>query len=347
MKDLMAGMDLHSNNIVTGLVDAKGARIAQRKLACDLKEVVMFLEPYRERLNTIAVESTYNWYWLVDGLMEEGFKVVLANPAKIQIYSGIKHSDDRSDAFWLAEMLRLGILPTGYIYDPAVRPVRDLLRRRIGLVQHRTGLLLSFKSLHTRTHGHPISSSDFNALDAAGIAKLYTHEANQLIALAQKGHIEQFTETIAGIEKFVLKMAKETPYYTRLTTLPGVGKILGMTLTYEVGDIARFERPENFASYCRMVAAKRLSNEKSKGANNPKCGNPYLSWVFVEAANFARRFDPTCRRWFDRKAAKVGTVVATKALGCKLSKGAWHIMAEGTDYDEGRMFPETNPKTMD
>jgi transposase len=113
-----------------------------------------------------------------------------------------------------------------------------------------------------------------------------------------------------------------------------------MTITMEVGDIARFPSDGDFASYCRAVDAKRLSNGKQKGANNQKCGNKYLSWAFVEAANFAKRGDLNCRRWYDRKQAKTSNVVAIKALACKLAKAAWHIMAHKTDYDEKRMFPQ-------
>lgn len=344
MKEYMVGLDLHSNNMMIGIVDREGKRIAQKKVDCDLEGVVKFLEPFQDRLDTIAVESTFNWYWLVDGLRERGFNVVLANPAKIETYSGLKHSDDKSDALFLAELLRLGILPTGYIYDPKLRPVRDLLRRRMSMVQHRTSLLLSFKSLYTRTTGKKMSSSQFNELDVAGIRRLYADQGNQLAALAQKGHLEQFTETIKLMEKAVLKAARGMPFYENLLTLPGVGKILGMTIAMEVGEVGRFAGPEHFASYCRTVDAKRLSNGKGKGENNAKCGNKYLSWALVEASNFARRYDEHCRRWFDRKAAKVGSVVATKALACKLAKGAWYIMAKGTVYDAARMFPEAAQK---
>jgi transposase len=118
-----------------------------------------------------------------------------------------------------------------------------------------------------------------------------------------------------------------------------------MTITLEVGDIQRFAGPGNFASYCRTVAAERISNHKSKGANNAKCGNKYLAWAFVEAANFARRFDEPCRKWFDRKAARTSQVIATKALACKLAKAAWYLMAEGTAYDSRRMLgqPPSQP----
>jgi transposase len=138
----------------------------------------------------------------------------------------------------------------------------------------------------------------------------------------------------------VLQSARELPYYEKLHTLPGVGKILGMTITMEVGEIQRFKTAGDFANYCRAVDSKRTSNEKSKGRNNRKCGNKYLAWAFVEAANFAKRYDERCRRWFDRKAARTNTVIATKALACKLAKTAWHLMAENTDYDQKRIFPQ-------
>jgi transposase len=144
--------------------------------------------------------------------------------------------------------------------------------------------------------------------------------------------------SIERIELAVLQSARELPYYRRLNRLPGVGRILGLTITMEVGDIGRFKTAGDFASYCRAVASKRTSNQKNKGENNRKCGNRYMGWAFVEAANFARRFDEPCRRWFDRKAAETCPVLATKALACKLAKAAWHVMAQDVDYDERRVF---------
>ena len=338
MKKVMAGMDLHSNNVVIGIVDTDGKRLASRKMPCELKEVVKFLAPYKKRLERVAVESTYNWYWLVDGLQALKYPVVLANPAGMEQYSGIKHADDTNDAFFLAELLRLNILPTGHIYDAQLRPVRDLLRRRLGLVHQRTSLMLSFKSLYTRTTGQEMALSRLKGLEVKEAQKLYEHPANQLIAGMQIKHIEQLTESIEKIEKAVMGCARELPYYAKLETLPGVGRILAMTITMEVGEIKRFADPGRFASYCRTVEAQRTSNSKKKGENNSKCGNKYLAWAWVEAANFARRYDEQCRKWFDRKAAKTSKVIATKALACKLAKAAWYLMAEGTDYDPRRMF---------
>lgn len=337
---LFAGIDLHSNNLMIGIVDQDGQRLKHQKLDCDLQQVIRFLKPFKSRFKSLAVESTYNWYWLVDGLRTLAYPVVLANPAQIEQYSGLKHADDKSDAYFLAELQRLGILPTGHIYDPQLRPVRDLLRRRLSLVHQRTALMLSFKSLYTRTTGQTMSLSRLKGMELAEAKTLYEHPANGLIATVQKEHMEQLDQSIERIEKAVLKSARELPCYQRLGTLPGIGRILGMTITMEVGEIRRFKAQGNLASYCRTVDSKRMSNGKKKGDNNGKCGNKYLAWAFVEAANFARRYDAPCRKWFDRKAAKTSTVIATKALACKLAKAAWHVMAHDTDYDPKRMFPE-------
>lgn len=343
---LIAGLDLHSNNVMIGLINQDGQRIARRKVNCNLEEVTDFLNPYRAQLQTMAVESTFNWYWLVDGLRGQGYPIDLANPAKIVQYDGLKHVDDKDDAFHLAELQRLNILPKAHIYDAQLRPVRDLLRRRMSLVRQRTALLLSFKSLYARTHGEALDLADAKNLEPPEASQLYTHPANQLIAEIQAQHMQALSESIQRLEKAVLGCAKEIPLYQRLLTIPGIGRILGMTITMEVGDITRFKTDGDFASYCRMVKASHFSNGKCKAQNNEKCGNKYLSWAFIEAANFSRRHDENCRRWHDRKAAKTNKIIATKALGCKLAKAAWFVMAQDCVYNEKQMFPHLATKPM-
>ena len=337
---VIAGIDLHGNNLVIGVINQDGKRLTHRKLDCELEQVEEFLRPLKPQLQSMAVESTFNWYWLVDGLRAHDYPIDLANPAQIEQYSGLKHADDKHDAFHLAELQRLNILPKGYIYDAELRPVRDLLRRRTNLVHQRTALMLSFKSLYNRTTGQVLPLGRLKQMSPKEAPGLYQHPANQLIAQIQLEHIEGLDRSIARIEKAVLGCAREIPLYQKLLSLAGVGKILGMTITMEVGDIGRFPTDGDFASYCRAVDSRRLSNGKQKGENNQKCGNKYLAWAFVEAANFAKRYDDNCRRWYDRKKAKTSTVIATKALACKLAKAAWHIMAKQTDYDASRMFPE-------
>jgi transposase len=334
-----AGIDLHGNNLLIGIVDQNGVRLKRQKLGCDLRQATDFLAPFKTNLRSLAVESTFNWYWLVDGLRAAGFPTLLANPAAIEQYKGLKHADDESDAFFLAELQRLGILPTGYIYDAALRPVRDLLRRRITLVQQRTSLLLSFKSLYARTTGQRLDLNHLKKMDLPEATGLYEHPANQLIASIHHRHIAELSRSIKEIEAEVLKSALCASLYKRLQTLPGIGVVLGLTIAMEVGTVERFKTAGDFASYCRTVDSTALSNGRKKGEQNRKCGNKYLAWAFVEAANLAKRYDVSCRRWFDRKASKTNNILATKALACKLAKTAWHVMNTGEPYDPRRMFP--------
>jgi transposase len=220
-EQVFAGIDLHSNNVMIGIVDEKGRRLKHQKLGCDLNQIVSFLEPWKPQLKSVAVESTYNWYWLVDGLRALSYPTKLADPAQIEQYSGIKHAGDKNDAFFLAEPQRLNILPTGYIYDPVLRPVRDLLRRRLGLVRQRSALLRSFKSLYARTTGEALSLGELKAMEPNETKRLYQHPANRLIALLQKEHIDKLEGSIELIEKSVLAQARKLPSYQKLKARPG------------------------------------------------------------------------------------------------------------------------------
>jgi transposase len=335
---IMVGIDLHSNNALCGLMDESGRRLVHKKLPCDLTAILQLLEPYKASIATVAVESTFNWYWLVDGLQDHGYHVVLANPARMQPYSGMKYTDDVSDAYFLAELLRLNLLPTGHIHDRKTRPVRDLLRRRLLLVRQRTMLILSFKSLNERTLGQRVSLARVKSMKVEEAQARFTAPADQLLSGTEIELMGHLTAAITKLEQHLLGVAGKWPAYQRLQELPGIGKILGLTIALETGDAKRFADAGNFASYCRCVKSLRTSNGKKKGENNRKCGNKYLAWAFVEAAHFACRFDDPCRRFYDRKKQQTNPVIATKSLACKLAKAAWHVMKEDVPYDATRVF---------
>ncbi len=335
---IMVGIDLHSNNALCGLMDETGRRLIHKKLPCDLTTILQLLAPYKNRIATIALESTFNWYWLVDGLQDHGYPVMLANPAAMQPYSGMKHTDDVSDAYFLAELLRLNLLPTGHLCDRQTRPVRDLLRRRQLLVHQRTTLILSFKSLNERTLGQRVPLARVKGMNPDEAQARFTAPADQLLGRQQITLIGHLTDAITQMEQHILEVAGKWASYQRLQQLPGIAKILGLTIALETGDAKRFADAGHFASYCRCVKSLRQSNGKKKGENNRKCGNRYLAWAFVEAAHFACRHDEQCRRFYDRKKQQTNPVIATKALACKLAKAAWHVMAEDVPYDATRVF---------
>ncbi len=333
-----AGIDLHSSNNYLGIIDENDQRLYGKRLPNELQTVISAVKPYKDNLQSVVVESTYNWYWLVDGLQQQGLPVVLANPSAIRQYEGLKHTDDRHDSFWLAHMARLGILPQGYIYPKAQRPVRDLLRRRVLFVKHRTSHLLSLQSMIERHLAKRISSNKLKGLQPEDVQQWFDSDYEVFTAQSHITVMQQFKEQIALIEKKVLAQAKLNPKFKILQTISGIGKILALTISLEVGDIGRFPRAGNYSSYSRCVKSSRISNSKKKGENNRKNGNRYLAWAYVEAANFARRYCPLAQRFYQRKCARTNSIVATKALSNKLAKASYYMMRDQVPYDAKRLF---------
>jgi len=336
---LHCAVDLHGNNGYYGIVDETGKRVFKQRIVNSLPSVLTALEPYREQLKAgVVVESTYNWYWLVDGLQANGYGAKLANPAAMQQYNGLKNTDDETDAFFIAELSRLGILPEGHIYPKEDRPVRDLLRRRLLLVRHRTAHILSFQNLIARERGEQISSNRIQKLWPNEVAQFFDDERLVLMGQTNIEMIRFLTKQIRRIEKVVLDAVKLRPEYEKLLTVPGIGKILALTIMLETGDINRFKKVGNYSSFCRCVKSSRTSNDKKKGENNRKSGNRYLNWAYIEAANFIRRYCPEAKSWHQRKAAHSKQVVATKALASKICKACYFIMRDQEDFDVSKIF---------
>jgi transposase len=336
---LYAGCDLHAKRNYWAVVEEEGRRVVQKKLVNDLELVLGFLEPYRGKLAGVVVESTFNWYWLVDGLMKEGYRVHLANPSAIQRYEGLKHLDDEHDAFWLAELLRLGILPEGYIYPRQERPIRDLLRKRGHLVRLRTSLLLSLKNIVSRNCGQRMRGGDLKYRGEDRVAPWL--EGNEDLALAgrvSKEAIDSLSRQIEEVEGVILGKLELRESYRNLLSLPGVGKILALTIMLETGSIDRFAKVGNYVSYCRKVSSQWLSDGKAKGKGNRKNGNRYLAWAFSEAAELARRFYEEPRAYYQRKMAKTNALVAHNALAHKLARAAYYVMRDQVPFESERLF---------
>lgn len=333
-----AGVDLHSNNSYLGIIDKKEKKVLKKKMPNDLEEILRELKPYRKDLEGVVVESTFNWYWLVDGLMDNGYRVHLANPSAIKQYEGLKHSDDAQDAFHLAHLLKLGILPEGYIYPKEERPVRDLLRKRLQLVQQKTSHILSFKNLVSRNLGFQMPSNDIKNVSEEDVKDMFKEEHLVLAGQANITTMHFLKERITEIEKAVLRQAKLREEYRKLLTVSGIGKILAVTIMLETGEITRFPEVGNYVSYCRCVGSTRISNGKSKGEGNRKNGNKYLSWAYVEAANFAVRGYPYVRSYYQKKAAKTNNIVAIKAVSHKLARASYYVIKNQEVFDPKKAF---------
>jgi transposase len=335
---LYGGIDLHANNSVIVLLNEQDEVIYRKRLPNALSTILEQLAPYRMEIKALVVESTYNWYWLVDGLMEADYRMHLANPAAIQQYSGLKYSDDHSDARWLAHLLRLAVLPEGYIYPKAERAVRDLLRKRAHLVRQHTANVLSVQNILARNTGARFSGKRMHELTKQELQSLLTEEPQVLAVTSSLAVLDCLKHQIKTLEKTVHKCLHHTPAYEQLLTVDGLGTILAQTLTLETGAISRFPTVGNYASYCRWVDSNKISNGKRKGTGNVKNGNPYLAWAYMEAAQFALRFQPAAQRFYQRKLAKSrnNTVLARKAVAPKLSRACYYMMRDLVPFEAAK-----------
>lgn len=332
-------IDLHSNRSVVGIVDANGERVWKRKFANDLGQIKAGLSRFAGELQGVVVESTFNWYWLVDGLQEAGYQVHLANTTAAQQYSGLKHVDDDIDAFWLADQLRLGVLKEGYVYPRQQRAVRDLLRKRGHLVQQRTRNILSIQNLSSRNLGIRLSANQAKQLTVEGVQETYADEQDLALAVTSTMEIVQALDVqIKMIEKQVKGKVKLSQPYQLLQTVNGIGEILAMTIMLEAGDMSRFPTVGNFSSYCRCVESRWLSNDKKKGSGNVKNGNRYLAWAFIEAANFAIQHDPVIGSYYQRKAGRSMPIVARKAIAHKLARACYYVLRDQVPFEVNRCF---------
>lgn len=333
------GLDLHSDNVVGVMIDDSERWVLKRKFKLRLSQILSALEPYKETIQYIGIEATNNWYWIVDGLREAGYRVRLAHPPAIEGNSGKKRTDDYKDAFNLAHLLRVNNFTDAYIYPKEHRPLRDLLRKRSFLVKTKTQYMLNFSNLVNRNLGISIGSNQVKKLSDQDLEEMLENEYLVLSGKTNISVMSHLKKEIRKLEKAILKVGRLKPEFKRLLTIPGIGEVIALTICLELGTLSRFKNVGNYVSYCRCVDSERRSNDKKKGENNRKSGNAYLCWAYVEAANFAKRWCPYAKAYYKHKLKESGkTVLATKALASKLARASYYMLRNDVDYNPEKAF---------
>jgi len=329
-----AGIDLHKDNSFVVIANQEGDRIFQKRLPNDLRLIVGCLQECGP-IQSVAVESTYNHYWLTDGLMDAGYQVLLANPSGMKPYSGLKHRDDRSDAGFLADLQRLDILPTGHLYDRKLRGLRDLLRQRSRWVRAKTSIVQSLQGRVSRCVGLNLSTSELLRSSLPDLKDEY----QDLAAHSQVQMIQCLQEQIRLLETRVEGQLQEDPVYRHLTAIAGIGLVLASTICLESGDLSRFRRLGRYASYARVVKAESVSNNKRKGKGNRRSGNAYLGWAYHEAAYCMHRCQPRVQEYRRRQLAKGKKPrVVWSTMAHKICSGFYYVMRDGVEFSPARLF---------
>jgi transposase len=335
------GIDLSARNSQVCVIDEDQNVLVQEKVRNELPNIISLIEPFKKDLQ-IVVESTFNWYWLIDGLQERGFTVCLAHTLGLYMITGSKIKTDRRDAFALAKLLKAGVIHKAYIYPKETRPVRDLLRRRSKLVALRAEEYGSLRRLLLR---HGILDHSRNSIKNTleeDIRAWFNHPLIQMHAGQEISRIHLYTEQIRQLEKLIVDTVQDRPEYHRLLTIPGVWKILAITIFYEIGEINRFRDARHFSSYCRLFPGIAQSGNSSRRGRGSKQGNPHLKWAFSQAATYAVRYYPNIRRYFDRHLkrhhGKAKKLIAYNIIAHKLAQAVYHVLHDAMEYQDEMLF---------
>jgi transposase len=338
---MYCGIDLHATSMQICVIDGDLNRLLERNIRNDLATVLALLKPFRKGLS-ILVESTFNWYWLVDGLQEAGYEVHLAHTLGLFRITKAKVKTDRRDAYRLAKILHDGEAPLAYIYPKETRPIRDLVRQRTRLVTERGH---AYASLRLRLYKHGLAHHSRNAAKSwtmEDMDALLKDPSARFLASQELARIALLCDQVAALEALILKAIAGQDGYVGLKKMPGFGEVLSAVVFYETGDVARFPSARQYSSYCRLVPGTADSGGHSKRGRGSKQGNPHLKAAFTQAAQCAIRHYPNLRAFYDRQASRHpgrgSKLIATDILGHRLAQAAYHILKEGTDYDDSKLF---------
>jgi transposase len=335
------GIDLGARESQICVIDKRVKKVLELKTRNNLEHIKQLLAPYKKNLE-IVVESTFNWYWLVDGLQAAGCKVVLAHTLGLHLITAAKVKTDRRDAFALAKLLLAGVIPAAYIYPAETRPVRDLLRRRGRLVQVRAGEYGSLRRLLLREGILSQRQQEIKTAEESDLEQWFEHPLVRLHASQELSRIQLYSQQIAALEASSLAEAKTEWGFAALQQLPGIGPILALTILYETGELSRFASEKDYSSYSRVVPGVAQSGPVTRRGRGSKQGNHYLKWAFSQAAVHAVRSYPKVRRYYERqlrrRRGRARQMVVYNMIAHKLAQGAYHVLKERTAYREELLF---------
>jgi len=328
------GIDLHARSMYVCILSQDGEILLHRNMKTSPEMFLKAIAPYREDL-VVAVECIFTWYWLADLCAREAIPFVLGHALYMKAIHGGKAKNDKIDAQKIAVLLRGGMLPQAYVYPADMRASRDLLRRRIHLVRKRAELLTHVQQTNRQYNLPEIGKDIAYKTNRPGVAERFADPAVQKSVEVDLALIDYYDQLLRDLELAIVQTAKQHDANTLylLQTVPGIGKILSLVLLYEIHDIARFPRVQDFVSYCRLVKCAKESAGKRYGSSGTKIGNAYLKWAFSEAAVLFLRNNPRGQKYLARLENKHGKGKALTILAHKLARAIYYMLQRRAAFD--------------
>jgi transposase len=328
------GIDLHARTMYLCILNQEGEVLLHRNMKAAPEPFLKAIAPYREDM-VVCVECMFTWYWLADLCAQEGIPFVLGHALYMKAIHGGKAKNDKIDAHKIAVLLRGGMIPRAYVYPAEMRATRDLLRRRMYLTRKRAELLTHVQQTNCQYNLPDIGKKIAYKANRVGVAERFPDPAVQKSIEVDLALIDYYDQLLRALELAIVTTAKQHDANTLylLQTVSGIGKILSLVLLYEIHDITRFPRVQDFVSYCRLVKCAKESAGKRYGTSGTKIGNAYLKWAFSEAAVLFLRNNPAGQKSLARLERKHGKGKALTVLAHKLARAVYYMLKRGTAFD--------------
>ncbi len=333
------GIDLHTKKMYICIMNQDGEIVYHKNMIADPVHLQQAIAPFLNDI-VICVECIFTWYWIADYCQLNSIPFVLGHALYMKAISGGKTKNDKIDSQKIAALLKGGLIPQAYVYPQKTRAIRDLFRRRIYLVRRRSDLLSHIQNTNTQYNFDTIKKG-INSLTIASKTELLERFDDPAVKMNMEVDIavvDALTEQIRKIESRVLKAANHSDplAFSLLKSIPGIGDVLALTILYEIEDINRFPRVQNFVSYCRVVKCQRESGGKQYASKNTKIGNANLKWAFSEAAVMFIRYCPEIKSYHQRLVQKFGNGKAYSIMAHKLARAVYYVLKRRKAFDIDR-----------
>ena len=334
------GIDLHARAMYVCILDQSGTILVHKNLPTTPEAFLRVIAPYREDL-VVAVEGIFTWYWLADLCAREGIAFVLGHALYMKAIHGGKAKNDQIDAHKIAVLLRGGMLPQAYVYPAELRATRDLLRRRCHLVRKRAELFAHSQNTNSQYTLPEIGKKLAYQANREGVEEHFPDPSVRKTIEVDVSLSDHYDKVLGEGELSITRTAKahDGQTFSRLQSVPGMGQILALVLRYEIQDLARFLRVQDFVSYCRVVKGAKESGGKRLGTSGKKIGNVHLRWAFAEAAVLFLRHNQPGKDYFTKLERKHGKAKALTVLAHKLARAVYYLLTREQAFDLQRFVP--------
>lgn len=334
------GIDLHAKAMYICIMDNKGKILVHRNIRCDRDYFLKVLKPYREDV-VVTVECMFCWYWVADLCTDEGIPFVLGHCLYMKAIHGGKAKNDKIDSKKIAALTRGGMLPQAYVYPREMRAARDLMRRRTHFTRKRAELLA-----HVQMTRQQYNLPEFGRQLKSRYgprAEIIEHFEDPIIRRnieVDMVTIDHYDQMLKELEKDIKRIAKvhNSESFHLLQSIYGVGPILAMTLLYEIHDINRFPRVQDFLSYARLVKPTKESAGKSYGHSGKKIGNAHLKWAFSEAGSLFLRGNEPAQKYLQKLEKKHGKGKALSILSARMGRAVYFMLQRKKVFDMNKFL---------